>query len=198
MGSTAAGWRGGTGGGASTCGVGSRSYKVRAGAPGPEDLPCASSAPGRPDNVIYGLTGRVITRRGTAGYYGARRATNQTAELTALLRALQRTALRAEESETAEIIHTDSIYAMYIAKGIWKPKKGRNGELARRVRRAWEVARRNRGAEMVELRHVRGHQGIMGNEVADRLADMGKSEYGEREVTATAREIALELTPTVR
>ena len=50
---------------------------------------------------------------------------------------------------------------------------------------------------MVELRHVRGHQGIMGNEVADRLADMGKSEYGEREVTAMARELALEVAPKV-
>ncbi len=43
----------------------------------------------------------------------------------------------------------------------------------------------------------RGHY-LLGNEVADRLADMGKSEYGEREVTVMAREIALELTPQVR
>ena len=33
-------------------------------------------------------------------------------------------------------------------------QQGRNGELARRVRRAWEETRRTRGAEMVEIRHL--------------------------------------------
>jgi ribonuclease HI len=84
-------------------------------------------------------------------------ATNNVAELTGILRALEW--IPAEAS--AIVIHTDSQYAIGVLQKGWKAKV--NQDLVSRTRRVLQA----RGAR---LAYVPGHQGVLLNERADELA----------------------------
>ncbi len=84
-------------------------------------------------------------------------ATNNVAELTAILRAVEWIPAEAK----AIVVHTDSQYAIGVLQKGWKAKA--NGELVARTTRAVQ----ERGARLV---YVPGHQGVPLNERADELA----------------------------
>ena len=84
-------------------------------------------------------------------------ATNNVAELTAILRAVEWIPADAR----AIVVHTDSQYAIGVLQKGWKAKA--NGELVAHAKRV--VA--ERGAKLV---YVPGHQGVALNERADELA----------------------------
>ena len=94
-----------------------------------------------------------------------------------MLMALRRAKARGKAAPP-EYIKTDSVYAMKTARGEWKTKKGTNEAIAREVRKAYIQVRETRGAGAVTITHVRAHRGTMGNEIADRLADRGKTTSG--------------------
>ncbi|KAF8467003.1 hypothetical protein BDZ91DRAFT_793986 [Kalaharituber pfeilii] len=73
----------------------------------------------------------------------------------------------------AQITHvgTDSQVAVQGLKNIWEGKPTPGGA-AQMVRRAWEEKTQRGGLDVVVLR-VKGHQGIEGNEKADRAAKIG-------------------------
>jgi ribonuclease HI len=98
--------------------------------------------------------------------------TNNIAELTAILRALEWIPSRAQKI----VVHTDSQYAIGVLQKGWKAKV--NQELVARTKRAVEA----RGARLV---YVPGHQGVPLNERADELAR-------EATQTRTTRRPALE------
>lgn len=89
--------------------------------------------------------------------------TNNVAELTAILRALE----RAKNSEKSLIIHTDSQYAIGVLTKGWKAKA--NTDLILRIRAA--LAARP-GVQFV---YVPGHAGVPLNERADELARLAIS-----------------------
>jgi ribonuclease HI len=84
-------------------------------------------------------------------------ATNNVAELTAILRALEWIPREAR----AILVHTDSQYAIGVLQKGWKAKA--NGELVARTKRVLQ----ERGAR---LTYVPGHAGVPLNERADELA----------------------------
>jgi ribonuclease HI len=84
-------------------------------------------------------------------------ATNNVAELTAILRAVEWSAQRS----TALVVHTDSQYAIGVLQKGWKAKV--NQELVGLARDAVKA----RGARLV---YVPGHSGVVLNERADELA----------------------------
>jgi ribonuclease HI len=84
-------------------------------------------------------------------------ATNNVAELTAILRALE----WIPPVAAAIVVHTDSQYAIGVLQKGWKAKA--NGELVARTKRVVQ----ERGARLV---YVPGHQGVPLNERADELA----------------------------
>jgi len=84
-------------------------------------------------------------------------ATNNVAELTAILRALE----WIPDSAPSIVVYTDSKYAIGVLQQGWKAKV--NGELVAKARRLVEA----RGAT---LRYVPGHNGVPLNERADALA----------------------------
>ncbi len=84
-------------------------------------------------------------------------ATNNVAELTAILRALE----WIPRDARAIVVHTDSQYAIGVLQKGWKAKA--NGELVARAKHVVQT----RGARLV---YVPGHQGVPLNERADELA----------------------------
>ena len=84
-------------------------------------------------------------------------ATNNVAELTAILKAVE----WLPPAASGVVVHTDSQYAIGVIQKGWKPKV--NQELVLRTRRAVET----RGARLV---YVPGHSGVPLNERADELA----------------------------
>lgn len=84
-------------------------------------------------------------------------ATNNVAELTGILRAVE----WAPVDAAALVVHTDSQYAIGVLQRGWKAKA--NQDLVLRTKRAME----SRGARLV---YVPGHQGVALNERADELA----------------------------
>lgn len=86
--------------------------------------------------------------------------TNNIAELSAILRALQ--TLRPEDGERAIHLYTDSGWSLGVLVGGWKAKA--NLELLDQIKAELEKYPR------IELLKVRGHAGHAGNEEADRLA----------------------------
>lgn len=89
-------------------------------------------------------------------------ATNNVAELTAILRALEM--LKPEESEAHVLLYTDSGWSLGVLVGGWKAKA--NLELIDKIKERLAVL------PNVELLKVRGHAGQSGNEEADALATM--------------------------
>ena len=113
--------------------------------------------------IIEETHGVVQTDPESEAWDGALLASNNTAELTALLEALRWT-MQYEGGEEV-MIRCDSMYAMEIAEERWKAKA--NLELVDVVRAALSAARVGRN---VDLNHVRGHEGHRWNERADHLA----------------------------
>ena len=103
--------------------------------------------------------GVVLERSGTvrelSEYLGT--GTNNIAELTAILRALE-----ADDSDATLVVHTDSKYAIGVLSKGWKAKA--NQQLIATIKQAMAV----RGA--VRLVYVPGHAGVPLNERADALA----------------------------
>jgi ribonuclease HI len=97
------------------------------------------------------------TQRRVERYEYLGQATNNVAELTAILRALEEI-----DQGTAATIHTDSKYAIGVLQQGWKAKA--NAELIAHVREELGLRRH------VRLVYVKGHAGIALNERADELA----------------------------
>ena len=96
---------------------------------------------------------------------GADVGTNNTAELTAVIRALE----WVETSRVREVcIRFDSQYAACMTRGKWKPAKNKL-----LVQRAVETLRRVETSVAVHWKWVKGHSGETWNERADKLADEG-------------------------
>jgi ribonuclease HI len=116
------------------------------------------------ETVTAAEAGTVCLLVGTAGYRGAATKSNNTAELTALLRAVEGELARWRSART------DSKYALGHASGKWLvPRK--NTELVRRLReRVTELVRQRGGPKYVTVRDVRAHARTPGNEAADQLA----------------------------
>ncbi len=87
-------------------------------------------------------------------------ATNNAAELTAILRALE--TITDADAERRIHLYTDSAWSLGVLIGGWKAKT--NLELIAKVREQMERFSK------LELLKVRGHAGIAGNEEADHLA----------------------------
>lgn len=88
--------------------------------------------------------------------------TNNRAELCAIWRALR----AAPDVDQALLIHSDSEYAIGALTQDWQRNK--NAALIEQIRR--DLALRH----AVALKHVEGHAGHEGNEVADQLAKVGR------------------------
>ena len=112
--------------------------------------------------------GRVITNAQQAGYIGAQRATNNTAELTAIARALEY--IIEDKSGRPAVIRYDSMYAGNIATGTWRARANR--ALAQRIRALWTRAHDHLQGQLWAS-HVYGHNGHKWNERADELARRG-------------------------
>ena len=139
--------------------------------------------------VTAAAAGTVCMEIGTADYRGATAKSNNTAELTALLKAVE-----AELTRTNVPVEfcVDSQYALGHANGKWLAPK-RNRELVRRLRERVRELVRQRGPARVMLSHVRAHARTPGNEAADTLAK--EAARGTR-VSKDAKR-ALELASTV-
>jgi ribonuclease HI len=117
-------------------------------------------------------SGEVVTDKTRVAYIGAGAHTNNTGELTALHKAIGN-AIRRPKGEGREVIWTDSLYAMNITTGRWRPRCARNREIASTVRGLWKRLARERPGE-VRIAHVRSHICVPGNELADILAEHGR------------------------
>lgn len=105
------------------------------------------------------------------------RATNQTAELAAAIRALE---ICLQQRDVKHItLHTDSEYVIKCStswihrwkKNGWKTSKGQPVQNQPLVKRLWQLAfDHGRGDVSIEFKHVKGHSGDYGNSQADALA----------------------------
>ena len=114
--------------------------------------------------------GPVVTSAAHPAYLGARKHTNNTAELTALaelLRALLSSS--PQQAGSRGVVRTDSEYAAACMMGRVTPKTNR--QLAERLRSLW---RRLRAKHTVTWRHVAGHSGNKWNDYVDELAARGR------------------------
>jgi ribonuclease HI len=155
----------------SFCGPGETVRKPNASASRPADAHSAPHAPegnellvfadgacsGNPGPAGIGVVALFDDRRLELSEYLGE-ATNNIAELTAILRAVE----LAREHERPLRLYTDSQYAVGLLTQGWKARA--NKELVDAVRR--ELA----AHPDARLFHVRGHQGVMLNEHADELA----------------------------
>jgi len=119
--------------------------------------------------------------------------TNQRAELSAMIAALESVCKEPilQEPEAQIIIYTDSKYVKDILtagwleqwkKNNWKRKLGelKNVDLVQRLDCLWEKVTKE-GKAKLEIVWVKGHDGIKGNEEADKLATKGISEGSQQE-----------------
>jgi ribonuclease HI len=112
---------------------------------------------GNPGPAGLGVVLRVgNVRRELSEYLG--QATNNIAELTAILRAIE----GVEPTSDPVVVHTDSQYAIGVLQKGWKAKA--NQELIEKLKA------RMRHFERLRLVYVKGHAGIPLNERADALA----------------------------
>ena len=121
---------------------------------------------------LAALYGPVCTESYDPVWMGARRGTNNAAELTAIGEAckwlLELDGRLPQGAERKATILYDSEYAYEIATGLNRDKE--NGALSESVAALVSSVRRK---FVLNFRHVYGHTGVHGNEVADRLADRG-------------------------
>ena len=66
----------------------------------------------------------------------------------------------------------DSKYASHVASGAWRARKHK--PLAAAARRAWDRMRKIAKGRLW-MKHVKGHSGDKWNDMADSLADAGRS-----------------------
>jgi ribonuclease HI len=130
---------------------------------------------------------RVETDPTASEWIGAAKATNNTAELTAIIEAIAQATDRTPGAGQEEI-HSDSLYAINMTTGKWSPKHTIhappvNLEIIWHARMAWIQLQRLRPRE-VQLIHIRSHTKHPGNEVADHLADVGR-QGGSMNVAST-------------
>jgi ribonuclease HI len=131
------------------------------------------------------MCGRVIIDELAPDHEGANRHSNNTGEISALIKAakwiindirlqspeLESNTTRRVPERDGYLVRFDSMYVAAVCCGIWEPKT--TIKLVRHARR--------RNAEAVGLAnvafvHIKAHAGHYGNEKADRLADMGRGE----------------------
>ena len=105
-----------------------------------------------------------------AQHVGAERATNNTAELSAIAHALEYVV--ADQSSRPVLIRFDSLYAGNMATGKWRVRK--NQALVTRVRALWVKAHKHLRGRLWAT-HVYGHNGHQWNDRADQLARRGKT-----------------------
>ena len=103
-------------------------------------------------------------------YLGAEAHTNNTGELSGVAHAC-RYALHIEKPTPRVEIHSDSMYAINVSTGRWKPKK--NKKIAKVSRALMRKLKLSYGTRRVSVRHVRAHTGIKNNERADANAKRG-------------------------
>ena len=113
---------------------------------------------------------RVVADTQHASHFGAERATNNTAELSAIAHALEYVA--ADQSGRPVLIRFDSLYAGNMATGKWRVRK--NTALVMRVRALWAKAHAHLRGRLWAT-HVDGHTGHKWNDRADELARRGKT-----------------------
>ena len=104
-------------------------------------------------------------------WIGARKSTNNTGEITVLVEAMEMAITRGTGAGREEI-SSDSLYAINMTTGKWMPKREINQEIIWHARVTWQKLQDQRPRE-VDIVHVRSHTKVPGNEVADRLADIG-------------------------
>ena len=75
------------------------------------------------------------------------------------------------EKRERMIPHSDSMYAINVSTGRWKPK--RNQKIAKVSRALMRKLKLSYGTRRVSVRHVRAHTGIKNNERADANAKRG-------------------------
>ncbi len=121
--------------------------------------------------LLYKACGPVVTNARDAHFVGAQRHSNNTGELTALIKAVEKEE-HTEHSGATEFC-VDSTYAINMATGKWKPKRGKNNALVHRLRQGVIRLEAKRAAGKVRFAHVRSHTGVAGNELADKLAAKG-------------------------
>ena len=87
------------------------------------------------------LSGRVVTDPDASQFIGAEVGSNNTAEVSALYKALEHIELghMLNSPDTTYTIYGDSMYAGKMAEGLWKAKE--NKELIKRLQKKW--AKRN-------------------------------------------------------
>ena len=126
-------------------------------------------------NLTWADRGEVAMEGEGRDFIGAEAHTNNTGELTAMYKALQ----RAERRPTiAHVVHSDSLYTIHMTTGHWAPRCGRNKAIVQSLRRKYRSLQRQ-GAG-IHLTHVRSHTRVVGNELADYLADTGVEHEGWR------------------
>lgn len=126
--------------------------------------------------VLHEMSGLVICDKEDNEWVGAEIASNNTAELSAVIHALRWLLL--EGGNDPVVIRADSLYALRIPVRAWNAKANR--ELAEKAISLWtEVTslRRLRGE------HIRAHRGHRWNERADHLAF--RAQAGEQPVPLT-------------
>jgi len=114
------------------------------------------------------LSGRVITDADSSQFIGAEVGSNNTAEVSALFKALEHIELghQTNPTDTIYTIYGDSMYAGKMAMGEWKPKE--NKEMIKRLTKKWDSLKMQ-GINFT-WNHVRAHSGHLWNERVDHLA----------------------------
>jgi ribonuclease HI len=147
------------------------------------------------ETVTDAEAGVVETDASAPEYRGATTRSNNTAELTALLRAVE---TELERPPVPVEICVDSRYALGLADGRWLAPRKRNTDLAKRLRASVRALVRQRGHRNVTLSHVRAHARTPGNEAADQLAKSAARDDGEAKDPMRALALASNTHRTVR
>ena len=133
-----------------------------------ECLTVATTTGFSPERAVREECGRVVVNQTQPEYLGAKRATNNTAELSAVHHALG-SARELRQKGEAVLILSDSQLAICTTTGAWASRKHK--ALVERNRKA--LAQLRAGGADVIFRHVRAHTGHGMNERADELAAQG-------------------------
>jgi ribonuclease HI len=133
------------------------------------------------EGIISGGFGPVETLPGGVFHRGAKRATNNSAELLAIGFGMDTIVLLANEDPIIKkvVIVPDSRFAAQISAGVWTSRTPHLWDLVDSVKNSMFFAKR---AVRIEWKVVPGHAGIYGNEVAHILADWGRRGFFSWEI----------------